>query len=322
MTENKKQQDNKNEISFSVVYSEFKKKLMDAEIKDKDEADWLIATQLNVQKLKIKFIKNISFKEYKDLQKVLKKRLKGEPISKIFGYTEFYGLKILMNKNVLSPRQETEILAEQTIKTIERAIKTTEQIIKTQAKKTQAKQEIKTTKHQVIKTTGENNFNVLDLCTGSGAIAISIKKNTSANVVASDISRKALKIAKINAENNSVKIEFVKSNLFQNLKGKRFDIIVSNPPYIKSEDIKDLQTEVKNYDPKLALDGGNDGLDFYKKIIDEAPKYLNANGKILFEIGYNQSEIIQKLLTKNFKNINIFKDFNNIDRVVMAQLKF
>ena len=232
-------------------------------------------------------------KEDKDLQKVLKRRRKGEPISKIFGYTEFYGLKILINKNVLSPRQETEILAEQAIKITERA----------------------------IKTIGENNFNVLDLCTGSGAIAISIKKNTIANVVASDISRKALKIAKINAENNSAKIEFVKSNLFQNLKGKQFDIIVSNPPYIESEEIKRLQTEVKNYDPKLALDGGNDGLNFYKKIITEAPKHLTPNGRILFEVGYNQSEIVKKLLTENFKDIIIVKDFNNIDRVVMAQFK-
>lgn len=297
MTENKKQQtlkkDNENDIALSFVYAEFKKKLLDAGIKDKDEADWLIATQLNVPKLKIKFIKHISFKEYKDLQKVLKRRLKGEPISKIFGYTEFYGLKILINKNVLSPRQETEILAEQAIKITERA----------------------------IKTIGENNFNVLDLCTGSGAIAISIKKNTIANVVASDISRKALKIAKINAENNSAKIEFVKSNLFQNLKGKQFDIIVSNPPYIESEEIKRLQTEVKNYDPKLALDGGNDGLNFYKKIITEAPKHLTPNGRILFEVGYNQSEIVKKLLTENFKDIIIVKDFNNIDRVVMAQFK-
>lgn len=291
MTENKNRliSDNQTteQIALSYVYPEIKEKLLSAKITDNDEADWLIASYLNVPKLEIKFINSITKQQYKDLQKILSRRLKGEPISKIFGFTDFYGLKIKINKNVFSPRQETEILAE-----------------------------------NAIKIANTKKFNVLELCTGSGAVAIAIAKNTNANVFACDISPQALEIAKENAITNDAKIEFKQSDLFQNYKKKTFfDLVVSNPPYIKTEDINTLQTEVKKFDPVIALDGGSDGLYFYKKIIAEAPKFLSEKGKILFEVGYDQSAKVKKLLTDNFINIKIVKDFNRINRIIMAEKK-
>ena len=147
-------------------------------------------------------------------------------------------------------------------------------------------------------------------------------KNIDANFVAIDISEKALLVAQENAKNNNVKITFKKSNLFDNLKkGKRFDIILSNPPYIPTKDIEDLDIEVKNYDPKIALDGGIDGLDFYKKIINQSPQFLADEGMLMLEIGMGQSKDITKLLDEDFEDVKVIKDFNKIDRVIIAKLK-
>ena len=143
----------------------------------------------------------------------------------------------------------------------------------------------------------------------------------SAKELFSDVKNKdeAIAVAKENARNNGVNVTFKKSDLFSNIsKLGKFDIIVSNPPYIPSADIEQLEEEVKNYDPLLALDGGVTGLDFYTKIIECAPTYLTNNGKIFFEIGINQAKDVKKLLQKNFKDIRIVKDYNKIDRVVVA----
>ncbi|MDD2445224.1 MAG: peptide chain release factor N(5)-glutamine methyltransferase [Clostridia bacterium] len=276
--------ENSDGIAFSCVYSEIKDKLHSTGINDKDEADWLIASYLNVPKYEIKFINFITMQQYKDLQNLLTRRLKSEPIAKIFEYTEFYGLKIKVNNDVLTPRQETEILVEKALKII-----------------------------------GKEKLDILDLCTGSGAVAIALAKNTNSKIFASDISDKALNKAKENALNNNVKITFKQGDLFKSFKKKKFDIIVCNPPYIKTDDIKALQKEVKNYDPIISLDGGFDGLYFYKKIAKEAPKYLEENGKLLLEIGINQSRNVKKLLTENFINIKISKDYNGINRIIIAQ---
>ena len=153
---------------------------------------------------------------------------------------------------------------------------------------------------------------VLDLCTGSGAIAISIKKYLpEVQVFASDISKNALKIAQKNANNNKVKINFIESNMFENI-SETFDVITSNPPYIKTEEIRKLSKQVQN-EPKLALDGGKDGLDFYKIIAKEGPKHLNKNGVILMEIGYDQGQAVTNL----FKNSKCIKDYAGNSRVVV-----
>ena len=161
---------------------------------------------------------------------------------------------------------------------------------------------------------------ILDLCTGSGCIAISLKHYLSqAEIFASDISEKALNIAQNNAKQNNTEINFIKSDLFQNIQDK-FDIIVSNPPYIKTDIIKTLDEEVQN-EPIIALDGGNDGLDFYKNILNEAYNYLNNEGKLYLEIGYDQKEDLINLYNndKRYKNIECIKDLANNDRVIIIE---
>ena len=160
---------------------------------------------------------------------------------------------------------------------------------------------------------------VLDLCTGTGAIAIAIKKETGASVFALDVSDSALSLAKENANSLQAEINFIKSDMFESLTEKDFDVIISNPPYIKSEDIKSLQSEVKNFEPILALDGGQDGLDFYKNIAKNAKKHLKKGGILLLEVGFDQAEMVKNLLT-DFEKVEIIKDYENIERIIKAVL--
>ncbi len=222
--------------------------------------------------------------------KAIKKLCNGIPIQHITNRQEFMKMTFYVDENVLIPRQDTEILVEEVIKI---------------AKKINAKK-------------------ILDLCTGSGAIAISLAKYIDkSNITAVDISSKALNVAKLNAKNNEVedRITFVESDLFKNLKKEKYDIIVSNPPYIKKEVLKKLDKEVQK-EPKLALDGGYDGLDFYRKIIKNADEYLKFNGYLCFEIGYDQKEDVENLLKEQEKyaNITCKKDLCDNDRVVTAKL--
>ncbi len=272
-------------IAFSLCYSEVKNKLASAGITDSAETDWLIASVLNKNRAEIKLLTQISRSDYKKIQRVLERRVKGEPIDKILGKTEFYGLPFFVNKDVLTPRKETEILVEEALKII-----------------------------------GKQKLSVLDLCTGSGAIAITIAKKSSAKVTAIDISEKALGVAKTNAKNNDVKINFICGDLFSELKkSKKFDIITCNPPYIKSEDIKKLDREVKDYDPLIALDGGEDGLYFYKKISEQFENYLSARGVILLEIGKGQEKSVKKFFSKKNFSVKIIKDYSGIQRIIIVQ---
>lgn len=274
------------EVSFSSIYAENKEKLKNAGIVDASEIDWLICEVLGINRGQIRLQTKISVENKKKIENAVQKRIKGEPITKIFGHANFYGYDFKVNKDVLSPRMETEILVENVLKF------------------------------------ANDKMNILDLCTGSGVIAISIAKNVKANVFGVDISEKALVVANENAQLNNVKVNFKLSNLFDNLKtSKKFDIIVSNPPYIPTKDIEKLDVEVKDYDPKLALDGGDDGLDFYRRIVKECPKYLSKNGMLFLEIGYGEKHEILELLKQDFENVRVIKDYNKIDRVVIAKLK-
>ena len=214
----------------------------------------------------------------------------GEPLQYITGIQEFMKLNFLVTKDVLIPRPDTEILVEEVIRKAENI----------------------------------SNPVILDLCTGSGAIAVSLAKYIkNVHICAIDISSKALEIAKKNAELNGVKnnIEFIESNLFDKIKERKFDIIVSNPPYIETETIKTLSKDVQS-EPKIALDGGKDGLDFYRKIADSGSKYLNRQGYICLEIGYNQRIAVRQILEnkKRYVNINCIKDLCGNDRVITAQI--
>lgn len=220
-------------------------------------------------------------KYWKDIEKVAN----GYPIQYITHQQEFMKLDFYVDDNVLIPQPDTEILVEETIKRC------------------------------------NGNEKILDLCTGSGAIAISLAVNIpGAKITASDISIKALEIAEKNAVRNNVKMNFIESNLFEKINGK-FNIIVSNPPYIESKVIDELSKDVQ-CEPKLALDGGVDGLDFYRKIVMEVPRFLADKGYLIMEIGYDQREKVMELLnkTQKFENIECIKDLSGNDRVICANL--
>lgn len=214
----------------------------------------------------------------------IEKLSKDVPLQYITNTQEFYGMKFKINENVLIPRYDTEILIEETLK-----------LAKDQEK-------------------------ILDMCTGSGIIAITLAKNVEkANVFACDISREALKVAKENNELHNTNVKFINSNLFENIKEKNFDIIVSNPPYITEKEMQELENQVKK-EPELALYGGVDGLDFYRKITENAKEYLKKEGLLIFEIGYKQKEDVSKILIENkFKNIKCVKDLQGLDRVIIGE---
>ena len=250
-------------------------------------------------------------------EETLKEIINGKPLQYITNSQEFMALNFFVNENVLIPQPDTEILVETAIKTIENCTID----LKSECIKKEGIKEYNTENNQI---------EILDLCTGSGCIGISIAKySANTKVTASDISKEAIQVAKKNAILNNVeeKIEFIVSNLFENIKNKKFKIIVSNPPYIETSVVKTLSKEVQN-EPKLALDGGEDGLLFYKKILNEAHKYLESNGYLLLEIGYNQAEKIKKIYKANCQNFwNLetqkpIKDLAGNDRVLIFKNKY
>lgn len=205
------------------------------------------------------------------------------PLQHITGVQEFMGLEFQVNKHVLVPRQDTEILVE-----------SVQQIL-------------------------QPEMQVLDMCTGSGCILISLMKlGEKISGTGVDISEKALAVAKVNAEKHGVDAVLIKSDLFENIVD-RYDVIVSNPPYIRTVVIEELKEEVKFHDPFLALDGKEDGLHFYRRIISESPKYLKKNGSLYFEIGHDQGEDVKKLMEKaGFSGVTVKKDLAGLDRVVFG----
>lgn len=207
------------------------------------------------------------------------------PLSHLVGFDYFYDRKFKVTKDVLSPRMETEELIYKVL--------------------------------EYIKKSKKDSFRILDLCTGSGIIAITLKKEIvekHTEIVASDISEKALSIAIENANNNNANITFIKSDLFDNISGK-FDLIISNPPYISYKDKITIKDSVLNYDPHLALFAEEDGIYFYRKIIENAVHYLSKDGVIFFEIGYDQKEKIFELGKNNNFITTVYKDINDRDRI-------
>ena len=222
----------------------------------------------------------------KEYNNYLQEIIKGTPIQYITKHQQFMALDFYVDENVLIPQPDTEVLVEEGIKIIK-----------------------------------EQNMEVLDLCTGSGAIAILIVHYCqNSTVTATDISQEALEVARKNANSNNVNIEFIESNLFDKLTERSFDIILSNPPYIETDIIKTLEKDVQA-EPHLALDGGKDGLEFYKKILNEAHEYLKTNGYLMLEIGYNQGNAVINLAHKNLRLITKqpIKDLAGNDRVVIFQ---
>ena len=221
------------------------------------------------------------------LKAALAKRLTHMPVQYITGYQNFMGLEFMVSKDVLIPRMDTETLVEEVLRL------------------------------------GLSNVRVLDICTGSGCILLSILKYVyGSSGVGVDISDGALSVAKANSEALGIDATFIKSDMFENIpKDERFDIVVSNPPYIRSDVIGTLMSEVKDYEPLLALDGSEDGLKFYRIIADRAPEYLNNGGMLFLEIGYDQGAEVSALLSAaGFMDVEVIKDLSGLDRVVSGRI--
>lgn len=278
--------------------------LVEASIPDWEEScHRLLLDTLDISDVELLKLDNISQDDADKYLEKIKSRCKHIPLDKIIGYKYFYDIKIPFNKNVLTPRYETELLVDRVVI------------------------DIKNIYSQVRLNLPFSPISVLDLCTGSGCVGIAIASATGANVTLADIDKTAIKIARENNDLNNRERElvgkpninpnFVLSDMFESIKW-RFDMIVCNPPYICSQDLNKLEIEVRDFDPKIALDGGKDGLNFYKVIAKNAHKYLNDFGRLYLEIGINQSEKIVKMLEKNFKNIEVVKDLAGIDRFIIA----
>lgn len=268
------------ELTFDTneLYTHVRKKLEEM-VEDKADVDWMICHVTGKKRSDLEHLTYIRHSKVEELLDMARCRQQGEPLWQIIGNADFYGYEIDINKNVLCPRPETEELVCEAVKHI------------------------------------SENSRVLDLCTGSGCIAIAVADKTGAQVVASDISEEALKIAKSNAVKNKVddKIEFVHSDMFEGITGT-FGVIISNPPYIPTADISGLDREVKDYEPALALDGGEDGLDFYRIIAEKSGEYLVPSGRIFLEVGIGQAQAVADML-KGF-DTKIIKDMQGIDRII------
>jgi release factor glutamine methyltransferase len=261
-------------------------------------AEVLLAHSLNTNRIGLylnhdKPLKKSELREYKRL---IRRRIKREPLQYITGVQEFWSLKFKVKKGVLIPRPETEILIEEVLRIIPQ-----------------------------IELPGKT-IKILDLATGTGAIAITLAKELKeVSIVATDISDIAIKVAKENAKLHGVQkhITFLKGDIFHPLQEKVefFNLIVSNPPYIPRGDIKDLQPEVKGFEPKIALDGDKDGLSFYRRILPQVDKYLMNDGWLILEVGKGQAHKVAKLIEDcgEFHLTSIVKDFSEIERVVTAQ---
>jgi release factor glutamine methyltransferase len=252
-------------------------------------SEMILSHVLGVQRIMLYISSPVAPDKLATLKELVRQAADHKPVEYIIGYTTFYSMTINVSSDTLIPRPETEDLVRYAVDTL-RDIE---------------------------------GRRVLDLCTGSGCIAAAIAKNVvDAQVTAADISEAALAVAAENFKQCGVegRVKAVQGDLFEPFAGEQFDIIVSNPPYVATEEYAALDKNVRDYEPASALLAGDDGLDFYRKITERAPEFLTENGKLLLEIGYAQADAVKELLgaSGNFKDIQVYKDFANNDRVVSA----
>lgn len=249
---------------------------------DESDAEWILSLTLNIPRSALNGERVITRKECGKILALYEERLTGRPLWYIFGNTEFYGYTIEVDERVLIPRPETEILVQQAIAAV------------------------------------SDGDKVLDLCTGSGAVAVALAceaaKDKNITVVAADISEDALAVARKNVRQNKANVTVVKSDLFENIKGK-FNLITANPPYIKTGEIDTLQREVRDFEPRLALDGGEDGLWFYRRIAEKVSRYLVRGGMLIMECGEDQAREVLKIFSKCDYAI-VVKDLSRKERIV------
>ena len=251
-------------------------------------AELLLAHALNCKRLDLylSYDRPLNEDEVKVYREFIRRRIKSEPLQYIIGKVEFYGIEFNVNPSVLIPRQETEILVETIINSVNK----------------------------------DGSLKILDVGVGSGNISISLAKHLPySKITATDISEQALETAKANAEMNNVleKINFIKHDILSHNLNDEFDIVVSNPPYISREEFPQLKDELKVYEPQNALTDFSDGLNYYRIISSKAKEFVKSKGKIFFEVGQGQVEDVKKILAENnFNEISIVKDYLKIDRVI------
>ncbi len=250
----------------------------------KGDIDWLLCAILHIEKKDLTNPKvKIPYGWLIRLDKMSARLAAGEPYQYVIGATEFYGRTFRLDDSVLIPRQETELVCEQFLKHISDGAK------------------------------------VLDLCCGSGVLGVTAACEKKCDVTLADISKDALSVAKINAKSNGVKVKTVQSDMFDKVSGK-FDAIVCNPPYIETGVIDTLDASVKNYEPRIALDGGEDGLKYYRTLAEQAHLYLKEHGILTLEIGYDQGEAVTALLRDRY-DVTLLRDYGDHDRIIVARLK-
>ena len=288
-------------MKYTEMVKQGQIKLFKSSVMNADEDAWILLEKI-CKVSKVDYFTRMLEEVPKEMEEAyfaaIEKRKTRYPLQYIIGEWEFMGLTFKVNENVLIPRQDTEVLVETALRIL----------------------------NERYRQEGKE-LEVMDMCTGSGCIAVSIAKACQDVVMtAVDLSEKALEVAKENAALNHIeKISFIRSDLYEDFAKdqdgfyERYDMIVSNPPYINSGEIDTLMPEVKNFEPRMALDGDEDGLKFYRGISSQSNKYLKKGGCLIFEIGYNQAEAVEEILFKNwYKDIQIIKDLAGKDRVVVA----
>ena len=274
-------------FDIKVPYGVARAKLQNiAKGADDSDIDWLLVEVTGKKRSELQALKTLTKTEFDNAEVIAKKMADGTPLQYALGYCEFYGIKISVNKNVLIPRPETEELVEKAITVIK-------------GKQTQC--------------------DVLDLCTGSGAIAVAIAKNTNAKVSACDVSVGAIDVALANSLNTGVRVDFSKGDMWSAVANKTFDVIVSNPPYIPTSDVQKLDSKVKDFEPQLALDGDSDGLKFYRIIENKLDEHLKDEGVLLLEFGVNQADDIKRIFERY--DVEILKDLEGLERIAVVKRK-
>lgn len=260
------------------------------------EAELIVSDYIGVGKVTLyRDNPSLTAEQEEKITKVLERRRDREPLQYIIGFVEFYGLKIEVGPGALIPRPETELIVEEAIKAV------------------------KNIKENSTLNIQHTTFNILDLCTGTGCLALALAREFRDSIVfGTDMSEETLRYAALNAKNNGIaNVTFLQGDLYEPVRGRSFDLIVSNPPYIKRAEISKLAPEIRSWEPLTALDGGEDGLQFYRDILSRAPDYLAPDASLIMELGQGEAfDVIKLAEDAGLRTISLIRDYAGIERVL------